>query len=104
MFCRITKRRYGLAPMNCVRVVILNAALGPLDYRAPKGAVVEPGAIVLAPLGPRQVTGDVWEPKRLYAGEMEAKRLPPLLHVYEIHTQQERQPSENQPQKHRSVA
>src|SRR3546814_16194196 len=82
MFCRITKRRYGLAPMNRVRVVILNAALGPLDYRAPKGAVVEPGAIVLAPLGPRQVTGVVWEPNRLDAGAVEANSLRPLLHVY----------------------
>src|SRR3546814_12946736 len=82
--CKLTKRLLGPAPWNPVRVVILNAALGPLDYRAPKGAVVEPGAIVLAPLGPRQVTGVVWEPNRLDAGEVEATRLRPLIHVYDI--------------------
>lgn len=70
--------------MNRVRVILLNAALGPLDYRAPKGVGVMPGSIVLAPLGPRQVTGVAWEPERLDAGEVEEKRLRPLIHVYDI--------------------
>jgi len=39
------------------RVVTLNAALGPLDYRVPDGMAVEPGSIVIAPLGPRQLLG-----------------------------------------------
>jgi primosomal protein N' (replication factor Y) len=43
------------------RVLILNAALGPLDYRVPHGMRVEPGSIVVAPLGPRQLIGVVWE-------------------------------------------
>ena len=30
--------------MNRARVVTLNAALGPLDYRVPDGMQVEPGA------------------------------------------------------------
>ncbi|HEX8525985.1 primosomal protein N' [Allosphingosinicella sp.] len=70
--------------MNRVRVILLNAALGPLDYKVPKGMRVEPGSIVLAPLGPRQVTGVAWDPDRLPAEEVEDKRLRPLLHVYEV--------------------
>ncbi|MGS1017304.1 primosomal protein N' [Allosphingosinicella humi] len=71
--------------MHRVRVILLNAALGPLDYRAPKGmAAPPPGTIVLAPLGPRQMTGVVWEADRLEAGEVDDKRLRPLLHVYDL--------------------
>ena len=40
--------------MNRARVVTLNAALGPLDYRVPDGMAVEPGSVVVAPLGPRE--------------------------------------------------
>jgi len=43
----------------------MNAALGPLDYRVPHGMAVEPGSIVVVPLGPRQLVGVVWEPERL---------------------------------------
>ena len=68
--------------MSRVRVILLNAALGPLDYRAP--ASVEPGTIVLAPLGPRQMTGVVWEPERLETAEIEDKRLRPLLQIYDL--------------------
>ncbi|MDO7833942.1 primosomal protein N' [Sphingobium sp. HBC34] len=46
------------------RVLILNAALGPLDYRVPHGMTVKPGSIVIAPLGPRQLIGVVWEEDR----------------------------------------
>ena len=70
--------------MNRVRVILLNAALGPLDYRAPEGVRVEPGAIVRAPLGPRQLTGVAWEAERAEAGEVDEKRLRPLLEVYDI--------------------
>jgi primosomal protein N' (replication factor Y) len=51
--------------MSRARVLLLNAALGPLDYRVPHGMSVEPGSIVLAPLGPRQLVGVVWEPERM---------------------------------------
>ncbi len=47
------------------RVLVLNSALGPLDYRVPRGMAVEPGSIVVAPLGPRQLVGVVWEPERM---------------------------------------
>ena len=43
------------------RVLLLNAALGPLDYRVPHGMDAKPGSIVVAPLGPRQLIGVVWE-------------------------------------------
>ena len=47
--------------MSRARVLLLNAALGPLDYRVPHGMDVQPGSIVVAPLGPRQLVGVVWE-------------------------------------------
>jgi primosomal protein N' (replication factor Y) len=70
--------------VNRVRLILLNAALGPLDYRLPAGTSAEPGSIVLAPLGPRQVTGVVWDEGRLPAEEVDDKRLRPLLHVYDL--------------------
>ena len=50
--------------MSRARVLLLNAALGPLDYRVPHGMRVQPGSIVVAPLGPRQIVGLVWEEER----------------------------------------
>src|SRR3954470_10767529 len=60
------------------RVVTLNAALGPLDYRVPDGMPVEAGSIVVAPLGPRQLLGVAWEPERLPTNEVPDTRLRPL--------------------------
>ncbi|MGE3396452.1 MAG: primosomal protein N' [Sphingomonas sp.] len=45
---------------------------------------VEPGSIVVAPLGPRQLVGVVWEPERLPAEEVGDNRLRPLLHAYDL--------------------
>ncbi len=70
--------------MSRARVILLNAALGPLDYRVPHGMQVEPGSIVVAPLGPRQLAGVVWEPERLPAEEVGDNRLRPLLHAYDV--------------------
>ncbi|HEU0134105.1 MAG TPA: primosomal protein N', partial [Allosphingosinicella sp.] len=70
--------------MNRCRVLLLNAALGPLDYRVPQGMTVQPGSIVLAPLGPRQMTGVVWEPDRLEAEAVGDNRLRPLLQAYDL--------------------
>ncbi|MBN8832500.1 MAG: primosomal protein N' [Sphingomonadales bacterium] len=47
--------------MSRARIILLNAALGPLDYRVPHGMAVEPGQIVVAPLGPRPMIGVVWD-------------------------------------------
>ncbi|TPG22311.1 primosomal protein N' [Sphingomonas koreensis] len=52
-------------PSSRARVLVMNSALGPLDYRVPHGMTVEPGSIVVAPLGPRQLVGVVWEPERM---------------------------------------
>ena len=70
--------------MSRARLILLNAALGPLDYRVPHGMAVEPGSIVVAPLGPRQMLGVAWEPERLPTEEVGDNRLRPLLHVYDV--------------------
>ncbi len=70
--------------MSRARVILLNAALGPLDYRVPHDMEVEPGSIVLAPLGPRQLVGAVWEPERLPAEEVGDNRLRPLLQAFDL--------------------
>jgi primosomal protein N' (replication factor Y) len=70
--------------MSRARIILLNSAIGPLDYRVPHGMMVEPGAIVLAPLGPRQLIGAVWEPERLQTEEVGDNRLRPLIHAYDL--------------------
>src|ERR1700712_1838770 len=70
--------------MARVRLLVFNAALGPLDYRVPPGMSVEPGSVVVAPLGPRQIIGIVWEPERLPAAEVPDSRLRPLLEVLPV--------------------
>src|SRR5689334_8989962 len=66
------------------RVVTLNAALGPLDYRVPDGMQVTPGSVVVAPLGPRQLLGVAWEAERLPTEEVGDNRLRPLHHVLDV--------------------
>lgn len=70
--------------MNRVRVVTLNAALGPLDYRVPDGMTVEPGSVVVAPLGPRQLLGVAWEAERLPSAEVGDNRLRPLAGLVDV--------------------
>ena len=70
--------------MTRARVLLLNPALGPLDYRVPYGMQVEPGSIVLAPLGPRQMTGVVWEEDKLETETVGDNRLRPLLQKYDL--------------------
>src|SRR5437868_6342570 len=70
--------------MKRARVVTLNAALGPLDYRVPEGIHVEPGSIVVAPLGPRQLLGVAWEAERLPTSEVPDTRLRPLVGTLEV--------------------
>ncbi|MEO0063460.1 MAG: hypothetical protein RLZZ08_2020, partial [Pseudomonadota bacterium] len=67
-----------------VRILVFNAALGPLDYRVPDGMTVEPGCVVVAPLGPRQIIGIAWEPERLPATSVADERLRPLLAVVPV--------------------
>jgi primosomal protein N' (replication factor Y) (superfamily II helicase) len=70
--------------MSRVRVVTLNAAIGPLDYRVPDGMPIQPGSIVVAPLGPRQLIGVAWEPERLQTEEVGDNRLRPLVAVLDV--------------------
>jgi len=71
--------------MARAHVLLLNPALGPLDYRADREHAVEPGSIVLAPLGPRQLVGVVWEEESLpSADQVGDNRLRPLLQVYDV--------------------
>jgi primosomal protein N' (replication factor Y) len=62
----------------------LNAALGPLDYRVPDGMSVEPGSVVVAPLGPRQLIGVAWEADRLQTEEVGDNRLRPLAGLVDV--------------------
>ena len=72
-------------PSTRARVLLLNAALGPLDYRVDREHDVVPGSIVLAPLGPRQIAGVVWEPERMPSdAEVGDNRLRPLAGVYDL--------------------
>ncbi len=63
---------------------MMNAALGPLDYRVPDGLDVNAGAVVVAPLGPRQVLGIVWEEERLPAERIDDSRLRPFISVCDV--------------------
>lgn len=63
------------------RILVLHPALGPLDYRVPQGMTVEPGSIVVVPIGPRQYAGVVWEPERLPTEEIGDNRLRNLIAV-----------------------
>jgi primosomal protein N' (replication factor Y) len=65
--------------MNRARVVTLNAALGPLDYRVPESMHVEAGSVLVVPLGPRQLLGVAWEPERLPTEEVGENRLRPIV-------------------------
>ena len=47
--------------MTRARVLLLTAALGPLDYRVPRESEAPLGSVVIAPLGPRRLGGVVWE-------------------------------------------
>ncbi len=70
--------------MNRVRCLVLNAALGPLDYTVPVGMSVEPGSVVECPLGPRTVIGIVWEAERLPGTDVPAEKLRPLRGILPV--------------------
>lgn len=70
--------------MNRVRLLVLNAALGPLDYRVPAPLMVEPGSVVVAPLGPRQVLGIAWESERLPGAEVPDERLRAIVEILPV--------------------
>jgi len=67
-----------------VRLLVLNAALGPLDYSVPDTLNVEAGTVVIAPLGPRKVTGIVWDEGRLPGAEVPSSKLRPIIEVVAV--------------------
>jgi primosomal protein N' (replication factor Y) len=73
-----------LNTMSRVRILHTNPALGPLDYRVPHGMAVEPGSIVRVPLGPREMSGVVWEEASLPAETVGDNRLRNILGVYDL--------------------
>ncbi len=66
------------------RCLVFNPGLEVLDYRVPAGAQVQPGSVVLAPLGPRQIVGIVWDKGRLPGDDYPLARLRPLLQVLPV--------------------
>ncbi len=70
--------------MNRVRLLVFNAVLNVLDYRVPSGMEIELGSVVVAPLGPRQVVGIVWEAERLPGNEVPESKLRPLLEMLPV--------------------
>ncbi|MXO90737.1 primosomal protein N' [Pontixanthobacter aquaemixtae] len=70
--------------MNRVRLIIFNAALGPLDYKVPDGMTVEHGSVVVAPLGPRQIIGIVWEEDRLPGESVSDSKLRNIIEVLPV--------------------
>ena len=70
--------------MNRVRLLVFNPVLSVLDYRLPDGMATEFGSLVIAPLGPRQVLGIVWEKERLAGEEVPDAKLRSLLEVLPV--------------------
>jgi primosomal protein N' (replication factor Y) len=70
--------------MNRIRLLVLNAALGPLDYRLPAGVAAPAGSVVMAPLGPRKVMGIVWDEGRLPGEEIAFERLRAIVEVLPV--------------------
>src|SRR3546814_326248 len=68
--------------MTRARVLLLTAALGPLDYRVPRESEAVLGSVVVAPLGPRRMGGVVWEDESFGAPEPVGDNR--LRNLYEI--------------------
>ncbi|MDR3516971.1 MAG: primosomal protein N' [Azospirillaceae bacterium] len=68
-------------PSPRVRVLLPLPLAEPYDYRVPEGLVLEPGAYVEVPLGPRRCAGVVWGDA---AGQVEEHRLRPVTRRYPV--------------------
>jgi len=73
-----------IAPSTRCRCLVFNPVLEVLDYRVPAGMTVVPGSVVLAPLGPRQILGIVWDEGRLPGADFPIAKLRPLLQVFPV--------------------
>ncbi len=72
------------ASLHRVRVLVLQHGLGALDYAVPDGMTLAPGDVVRVPLGPRQITGVVWEPDVLAARDCPDARLRAVVARHDI--------------------
>jgi primosomal protein N' (replication factor Y) len=63
---------------HSVRVVVFQHGLEALDYAVPPGLEIAPGDAVQVPLGPRTITGVVWDEGRLAGKLVEARKLRPV--------------------------
>ena len=70
--------------MKRVRLLVLNAALGVLDYKLGDREAIPVGSVVIAPLGPRTVTGIVWDEGRLPGAEVPAEKLRAIREVVDV--------------------
>ena len=71
-------------PPATARLLVFNPGLEVLDYRVPEGMAVKPGSVVLAPLGPRQVLGVVWDEGRLPGNAVPPAKLRALVQVLAV--------------------
>lgn len=69
-----------------VRVLTMNAVLGPLDYCLPKGQECPPplGSFVQVPLGPRTINGIIWDEKSFPVASVPDNKLRPYRAVYPV--------------------
>ena len=86
---RAARQRELLAPyVAAADALITTAAVpgrqAPLLVTAAMVEAMKPGSVVVAPLGPRQVLGIVWEPERLPGAEVPESKLRPLLAVMPV--------------------
>ncbi len=64
--------------MASVRVIVFQHGLGALDYAVPAGMELAPGDAVSVPLGPRTITGVVWDREALPGSDIAPARLRPV--------------------------
>lgn len=70
--------------MNRVRILLLNAAVGPFDYSVPAGMDLPAGSVVQVPLGPRRIDGIVWDSGLPEAQPVAASRLRPVAAKHDM--------------------
>jgi primosomal protein N' (replication factor Y) len=63
---------------HSVRVLVFQHGLEALDYAVPPGLEIDAGDAVQVPLGPRTITGVVWDEGRLAGKLVEARKLRPV--------------------------
>jgi primosomal protein N' (replication factor Y) len=82
---RKTEQQLSLASLGdtIVDVLVPVAVDRPYSYKVPDGMEVRPGALVVVPLGPREVTGVVW-PASSAQTDVPSARLKSILSVHDV--------------------